>query len=81
LRGNCGKDGINIKTTLDFLLPFYHDKKRPYEQITPVETTYERLIPLLKQAAKVYRQELYHEMLKRMTVNLAAERATLLCAD
>ncbi|MCI0693601.1 alginate lyase family protein [candidate division KSB1 bacterium] len=76
-----GKDGVNIKSALDFLLPFYQDKKWPYEQITPIETTYERLIPLLKQAVKVYQEKQYNDVLMRLPVNLAAERATLLYAD
>lgn len=76
-----GKDGINIKSALDFLLPFYQDKKWPYEQITPIETTYERLIPLLKQSAKVYQQKQYREMLRRLQVNWIAERAILLYAN
>ncbi len=73
-----GKDGINIKSALDFLLPFYQDKEWPYEQIAPIATTYERLIPLLKQAAKVYQQKQYTEVLRQLPVNLASERANLL---
>jgi hypothetical protein len=76
-----GNDGISIKKALDFLLPFYHDKKWPYEQITPVETTYERLIPLLKQAAQVYQQKQYTEVMRQLPVNLASERVTLFYAD
>lgn len=71
------KDGINIKAALDFLLPFYHNKKWPYEQITPIETTYERLIPLLKQAAKIYQQKQYHEMLMQLPVDLNSGRMNL----
>lgn len=73
-----GKDGINIKSALDFLLPFYQDKEWPYEQIAPMATTYERLIPLLKQAAKVYQQKQYTEILMQLPVNLASERENLL---
>ena len=76
-----GKDGINLKTALDFLLPFYQDKKWPYEQITPIESTYQDLAPLLKQAAKIYQQKQYREVLVRLPANLDATRATLFYVD
>jgi hypothetical protein len=72
------KDGASIKVALDFLLSFYQNKRWPYEQITPIETTYERLIPLLEQAAKIYQQKQYTEVLMQLPVNLRSERVNLL---
>jgi hypothetical protein len=60
------------------LLPFYQDKAWPYEQIAPMTTIYERLIPLLKRVAKVYQQKQYTEILMQLPVNLASERTNLL---
>jgi hypothetical protein len=76
-----GKDGASIKMALDFLLPFYQNKKWPYEQITPIESTYERLIPLLKQAAKVYQEKQYTEVLRQLPVDLNLERVNLFYED
>jgi hypothetical protein len=75
------KDGISIKAALDFLLPFYQDKKWPHEQIAPIETTYERLIPLLKRAAKVYQKKKYAEVLMRLPVDSTRQRVTLLYVE
>lgn len=72
-----GKDGISLKAALDFLLPYYQGRKWPHEQISPLETTYESLVPLLKQAEKVYREKKYTEILQQLPIDFSAQRVTL----
>ncbi|MGH7492301.1 MAG: alginate lyase family protein [bacterium] len=76
-----GKDDISVKGALDFLLPYYQDKKWPYEQITPIATTYESLSSLLMRAARVYQEKKYDEVLKQLPIDLTGEQMILLYAE
>ena len=57
-------DGRSLRAALDYLVPFAAGAKWPHPQITPFER--ENLVPLLDQAATVWKADEYRALAERL---------------